>query len=391
MTIIRNLVSSDSKVKDVAEAKAVLGAVVGGLLQSKTVVDKIKTPREFLKSFSFNKRFLIRDAIAKSMPVARRWAVERMKNGEKFEDFEDEIIEIYAIERRLYLNMQQTFLDHIKHHGYDMNSIVFVEKLHHVKEFNHNEYNKLLSEMRKSFVKNNNHSVEYLISKTTEFVCKINEIGRAAYEMLQDGNRLDFSKWSAKMVLQDAVFEENKQFLKQTLKHFASMKNNKVKLGVSEIRLLLNQKDGCRREKYYHQAEEWIISIYNSLPADTKQEKEEQAQIYKEICAFVYDIIPLTGRISINMINFIFDRGFLSPMSRDLLLKIRPRINSLSMTPLFHYPLMHMLENVYADYRLGELSQSDWCVLEVTAAYEPELMNIELQRLYEQHLEENKA
>ena len=75
MTIIRNLVSSDSKVKDVAEAKAVLGAVVGGLLQSKTVVDKIKTPREFLKSFSFNKRFLIRDAIAKSMPVARRWAV----------------------------------------------------------------------------------------------------------------------------------------------------------------------------------------------------------------------------------------------------------------------------------------------------------------------------
>lgn len=391
MTIIRNLVSSDSKVKDMAEARAFLGTLVGGLLQSKNAVDKIKTPREFLKSFSFNKQVWIRDAIAKSMPVARRWAVERMKNGEKFEDFEDEIFEIDAIERRLYLNMQRTFWDHIKHHGYDMNSIVFVEKLHQVKEFNHNEYNKLLGEMRKSFVKNNNHSVEYLISKTTEFVRKINEIGRAAYEMLQDGNHLDFSKWSAKMVLQDAVFEENKQFLKQTLKHLASMKNNKVKLGVSEIRLLLNQKDGCRREKYYHQAEEWIISIYNSLPADTKQEKEEQAQIYKEICAFVYDIIPLTGRISVNMINFIFDRGFLSPMSRDLLLKIRPRINSLSMTPLFHYPLKHMLENVYVDYRLGELRQSDWCVLEVAAAYEPELMNIELQRLYEQHSTENKA
>ena len=381
MTIIGNLVSGDSKVIEVPEAKNFLGALVDGV-KKKAISEALTNRESFLKKISYNKKAWIRDEISKSMPVARRWAVERMQNGEDFGDFEDEILNIDSIERRLYSDMQQTFLKHVDIHGYDKKAAIFVEKLEKITEFNHNEYNKLLSEMRKSFVKNNNHSLEYLISKTTEFVRKINEIGRAAYEMLKEGKQPDFSRWSAKMVLQDAVFEENKQFLKQTLNHLNSMKVNKVKLGVSEIRLLLNQKDGCRREKHYHRAEEWIISIYNSLPTDTPQEKAEQEQIYKEICAFVYDIVPLTGRISVNMIKFIFDRGFLSPMSRDLLLKIRQRINSLSMTPLFHFPLKRMLEKVYAAYRAGGLNQSDWCVLEVAIAYEPKLVCSELHRLY---------
>ena len=99
----------------------------------------------------------------------------------------------------------------------------------------------------------------------------------------------------------------------------------------------------------------------------------------------MYDIVPLTGRISVNMINFIFDRGFLSQMSRNLLLKIHPRINSLSMTPLFHYPLKRMLKNVYADYLDGTFTASDYFVVQVALEYEPELVRNELKLAYEKY------
>ena len=72
-------------------------------------------------------------------------------------------------------------------------------------------------------------------------------------------------------------------------------------------------------------------------------------------------------------------------MSRSLLLKIHPRINSLSMTPLFHYPLERMLKKVYENYLDGVFTQSDYCVVQVALVYEPELVRNELKRAYENY------
>lgn len=343
----------------------------------------------YYEKMGYDKKTFEKATLKKLMPVARRWAVTRINNGEDFGDFEDEVFQIDSIEVKLYAKMKFTFLQSVHIHGCDHKDIGFVEALEAISDFDRNVYSKLLGRMRKSYAKDKSRSLEYLISKTTEFVHKINDVGRAAFARLMEGKQLDFEQWSAEQILQDRVFEENKLFLKQTIKHLESMKLNKVKLGVSEIRLLLNQKDGCRREKLYHIAEEWIISIYNSLPCATAEEKAAQGQIYKEICSFVYDIVPLTGRISVNMINFIFDRGFLSSMSRSLLLKIYPRINSLSMTPLFHYPLKRMLKNVYADYLDDIFTASDYFVVQVALVYEPELVNKELKCRYENYLPGN--
>lgn len=76
-------------------------------------------------------------------------------------------------------------------------------------------------------------------------------------------------------------------------------------------------------------------------------------------------------------------------MSRSLLLKIYPRINSLSMTPLFHYPLKRMLKNVYADYLDDIFTASDYFVVQVALVYEPELVNKELKCRYENYLPGN--
>ena len=343
----------------------------------------------YYEKMGYDKKTFEKATLKKLMPVARRWAVTRIHNGEDFGDFEEDVFQIDSIEVKLYAKMKFTFLQSVHIHGCDHKDIGFVEALEAIHYFDRNDYSKLLGRMRKSYAKHKSRSLEYLISKTTEFVHKINDVGRAAFARLMEGKQLDFEQWSAEQILQDRVFEENKLFLKQTIKHLESMKLNKVKLGVSEIRLLLNQKDGCRREKLYHIAEEWIISIYNSLPCATAEEKAAQGHIYKEICSFVYDIVPLTGRISVNMINFIFDRGFLSSMSRSLLLKIYPRINSLSMTPLFHYPLKRMLKNVYADYLDDIFTASDYFVVQVALVYEPELVNKELKCRYENYLPGN--
>lgn len=378
-------------VKDSAAAKTILGNLINGVknfVQDASDENAVrKVP--YYEKMGYDKKTFEKATLKKLMPVARRWAVTRIHNGEDFGDFEEDVFQIDSIEVKLYAKMKFTFLQSVHIHGCDHKDIGFVEALEAISDFDQNVYSKLLGRMRKSYAKDKSRSLEYLISKTTEFVHKINDVGRAAFARLMEGKQLDFEQWSAEQILQDRVFEENKLFLKQTIKHLEIMKQNKVKLGVSEIRLLLNQKDGCRREKLYHIAEEWIISIYNSLPCVTAEEKAAQGQIYKEICSFVYDIVPLTGRISVNMINFIFDRGFLSPMSRSLLLKIYPRINSLSMTPLFHYPLKRMLKNVYADYLDGVFTQSDYCVVQVALVYEPELVRNELKRAYENYMPSN--
>lgn len=378
-------------VKDSAEAKTILGNLINGVknfVQDASDGNAVrKVP--YYEKMGYDKKTFEKATLKKLMPVARRWAVTRIHNGEDFGDFEEDVFQIDSIEVKLYAKMKFTFLQSVHIHGCDHKDIGFVEALEAISDFDRNVYSKLLGRMRKSYAKDKSRSLEYLISKTTEFVHKINDVGRAAFARLMEGKQLDFEQWSAEQILQDRVFEENKLFLKQTIKHLESMKLNKVKLGVSEIRLLLNQKDGCRREKLYHIAEEWIISIYNSLPCATAEEKAAQGQIYKEICSFVYDIVPLTGRISVNMINFIFDRGFLSSMSRSLLLKIYPRINSLSMTPLFHYPLKRMLKNVYADYLDDIFTASDYFVVQVALVYEPELVNKELKCRYENYLPGN--
>lgn len=379
-------------VKDSAAAKTLLCGLLDGVkkfVQDASDENAVRKVVPYYEKMGYDKKTFEKATLKKLMPVARRWAVTRMHNGEDFGDFEEDVFQIDSIEVKLYAKMKFTFLQSVHIHGCDHKDIGFVEALEAISDFDRNVYSKLLGRMRKSYAKDKSRSLEYLISKTTEFVHKINDVGRAAFARLMEGKQLDFEQWSAEQILQDRVFEENKLFLKQTIKHLETMKLNKVKLGVSEIRLLLNQKDGCRREKLYHIAEEWIISIYNSLPCATAEEKAAQEQIYKEICSFVYDIVPLTGRISVNMINFIFDRGFLSSMSRSLLLKIYPRINSLSMTPLFHYPLKRMLKNVYADYLDDIFTASDYFVVQVALVYEPELVNKELKCRYENYLPGN--
>ncbi len=322
-----------------------------------------------------NRKQWIHQVLVTSMPVARRWANYRLKNGENFGDFEDEILNVDAIERRLYTSMAGTFFHHIQIHGYDSKSAVFVKQLEALRYYNRNDYVKVLAKMRKAYVRNEkNRSLEYLISKTSEFIHKVNEIGNTAYQMLLDGKEPDFETWSDKMSLQDAVFEENKQFLKQTLNHLEALRKNRVSLGSSEIRLLLYQKEGCRREKLYSKAEAWITEIYESLPCSDEREIAEQTQIYREICQFVQELVPKVGYISVNMIQFIFDRGYLSKTSRDLLLKIKATIFNLSMAVLIQYPLKKLLHQVNEDLFLDNLTDSDRYVLEVAEAYEPKLI-----------------
>ncbi len=322
-----------------------------------------------------NRKKWIHKLLITSMPVARRWANYRLKHGENLGDFEEEIINVDLIERRLYASMSSTFFHHIQIHGYDSKASGFVKRLESLDHYNRNEYIKVLAKMRKAYVHNDkSRSLEYLISKTSEFIHKVNEIGNTAYQMLLDGKEPDFETWSDKMSLQDAVFEENKQFLKQTLNHLESLRRNKVPLGPSEIRLLLYQKEGCRREKLYSKAEAWITEIYESLPCSDEREIAEQTQIYREICQFVQELVPKVGYISVNMIQFIFDRGYLSKTSRDLLLKIKATIFNLSMAVLIQEPLKKFLRQVNENMLLGIFNASDRYVLEVAEAYDPKLV-----------------
>ena len=196
------------------------------------------------------------------------------------------------------------------------------------------------------------------------------DISDKGFELLLAGETPNLQTWKNQSVLNDRLFEENKQFLKQTLHHIDTLMETRCKLGVAEIRLLLYHKDGCRRQKLQKMVEDDIIAIFNQLESE-----DERKEIYPEICDFVSEIVPSVGYISPLMISFIFDRGFVSAISRDLLLKLQPVISRLNMTPLLVTQLQRYLKDTLLHLAEGLLTETDEYVLELTRAYMPKALS----------------
>ncbi|MBO6281930.1 MAG: hypothetical protein J6N49_05320 [Alphaproteobacteria bacterium] len=314
----------------------------------------------------FDRDALIADAFKKATPVARKVAMYRMKTeGKDFTEIEDEFIDIIGIESRLYDSMKKSLVEHVQRHGLDIKSLDLFNEFVSQQYFDKNMINSVLRKVRRAYVQDqNNRNLEYLIAKLNEYLHKVDELGKTAYEMVMSGKNPDFDTWSDKVVMQDALFEENKQFLKQALHHLRTLQQNKVKLGVADIRMLMYHKDGCRREKLYHQVEEMIVDIYDNL--DTEKERRE---IYPEICNFVAEIVPEVGYVSAQMVIFICARGFISESSRDLLIKIKPVVMRLGMYPLIITPFNHYYKTAVKNLSKGKLTPTDENVLAIIQTY----------------------
>ena len=345
------------------------------------------------------------DALKKATPVARRWAHYLMqKEHQSFADFEEMFMNIIFIENDLYAGLKRNLCNHINRHGLGARGLEFMRLFEEVQDFNFHQYENVLRRIRKSFAHNsraidvlkkqiettrdyalkdkyelqlNNlqrdaDDFEYLISKINEFLKKIRDLSNRGYDLLMSGEAPSLNAWKNQAVLNDRLFEENKQFLKQTLHHIETLLDSHCRLGVAEIRLLLYHKDGCRRQKLQKMVEDDIITIFNQL-----QSEDERQQIYPKICDFVSEIVPAVGYISPLMVSFIFDRGFVSAISRDLLLKIKPIICKLNMTPLLETPLKKYLQTTLLHLRNGDLTETDEYILELTQAYLPKALSDE--------------
>ena len=326
------------------------------------------------KNKNEKKKSLSTDELKQATPVARRWAVETMKAG-KFSYAE--FSAVVSAEKRLYENIKDTACHHISMHDQDAQSQRFFEQFKTLGIYNDNEYVQLLSRIRKEFVaEQGNRNLEYLISKINEFRKKVADAGHEAYRLLSEGKGPDFEVWSDKALLQDAVFEEEKEFLKQTLNHIQAMEKFHCKLGVPEIRLLLYHKNGCRREKLYRQTEQRIISIYYSL-----EDESDRKAIYKDICEFVNELVPEVGYIAPTMVEFIFSCGFLSQTSRDLLIKLKPTLQNLRMVALVtHGTLAEMFEEAEKKIADGKtLTPTDVYAIEVMEEYAPDKVKLKLK------------
>ena len=367
------------------------------------------------------KKRWVNDAMSKATPVARRWAAHMMKQGKDFADIEEAFFEVMFVEIKLYDSMKKSLINHIERHGLDAKGLEYLEEFKAIKYFNFHTYEAVLRRVRRTFVRNEqeierlkhkysffqpnqaekddfdaklqalsrneadylrnhygysnphidalqkqNDNLEYLIAKINEFLRKVRDLSSMAFQMLLEGKSPDLETWSVQMVLNDNLFEENKQFLKQTLHHIECLEENHFKLGVAEIRLLLYHEQGCRRVKLYKMVESEIISIFYCL-----KDEDERRTIYPEICSFVARLVPQVGYISPHMINFIFDRGFISKMTRDLLINIKPVITQLNMTPLILLQLKQFFNETLERLRQGKLTETDEYVLEIMQAYSP--------------------
>ena len=315
-----------------------------------------------------NKKEWMADAFRQATPTARKWAMAQMKKGASYEDIEEKFLDILFIEDKLCEKMKASLVEHIRRHGLNLEALQFFEEFKRVRFFNKNVYNQILKKIRRAYVQHNeeDRNLEYLITKINEYLQKVAELGKTAYQMLMDGKEPDLEAWSNKAVLNDNLFEENKQFLKQALHHLAVLEKNNCKLGIEDIKMLLYHKQGIRREKLYWQVEDWMIKIYRGLTTD-----EDRRCAYKEICLFIAETVPQVGYMSPKMIRFIFDKGYLSKTSRDLLLAIKPVICRLGMSALIIFPLKKLYQQSSANSTDEEKIKSDQFVLELMKVYCP--------------------
>lgn len=304
------------------------------------------------------------EAFKTVMPVARKVAMFRMKNeGKTFEEVEPEFRQIDAIEARLYDSMKKALEEHIRRHGLDMISLALFREFEELERYEKNKVQAILSKIGRAYVHNiGNRNMEYLIAKISEYQRKVTDLGKTAYEMIMSGKAPDFDAWSDKMLMQDALYEENKQFLKQALHHLRTLEQNKVKLGVADIRMLMYHRQGCRREKLYHQVEEWIVKIFHEL------DKEEKQTVFPEICKFVAELVPQVGYISANMVLFVCSTG-ISDESKEMMLKIHPVIMRQGMSPLIVTPLESYYATAVKNLKKGNLTATDDNVLSVMQCY----------------------
>lgn len=369
--------------------------------------EHLVTPEKFLERISEqDKKFWTADALKKTTPVAKRWAHYLMKEEHlNFAEIEDMFFEIHFIENSLYEGLRHNLINHIGRHGLDARGLEFMRMFENVNDFNFHEYEAVLRKIRKAFAHNSRNieklkkqlettsdyelrrrrelelanlkresdDFEYLIAKINEFLRKMRDLGNKGYELLLQGEAPNLNLWKNQALMNDRLFEENKQFLKQTLHHIDTLQESQCKLGIAEIHLLLYHKDGCRRQKLQKMVEEDIIAIFNQLESE-----DERKTIYPEICDFVSEIVPSVGYISPLMVSFIFDRGFVSSISRDLLLKLKPVICGLNMMPLLETPLQRYLQTTLHNLRVGKLTETDEYVLELTQAYMPKSLSEEV-------------
>lgn len=355
---------------------------------------------------------MIRRAFHEATPVACRVAAQRMKEGKSFAEVEDEFISIIRIESPLYDSMKDSLVEHVQRHGLDALALEYFDKFVQVDYFTKHAYQKVLKEVRRAYVdvehqindkeilleridKNDTFgaikltqekkkldvslkNLEYLISKITEYLKKVDDLSSTAYDMVMSGKTPDFESWRDKVIIQNVLFEEDKQFLKQALHHISVLDRNKCKLGIDDLRLLLYNKQGCRREKLYRKVEEWIIKIYYSL--DTE---DERRLIYKDICEFIAEVVPMAGYISPMIIRFILDRDFISEDSRNLLVKIKPVVANLCMTSLIVMPLRKMYERALINLENHSLNETDSYAIEVMKLYNPKCVKGEFNLIAE--------
>ena len=124
-------------VKDSAAAKNILGNLINGVknfvqdASDKNAMHKVP----YYEKMGYDKKTFEKATLKKLMPVARRWAVTRINNGEDFGDFEDDVFQIDSIEVKLYAKMKFTFLESVRVHGYDHKDSAFVAEMHAMEDF----------------------------------------------------------------------------------------------------------------------------------------------------------------------------------------------------------------------------------------------------------------
>lgn len=323
-------------------------------------------------------------ALRKTTPVARKWAANEISNGKTFAEVEEKYLKIKAVEDKLYGEMKETLTSHISRHGLDAYALAFFEEFQAIECFDKNAYNSLLKKIRRAYAQSDgNRSLEYLLAKIGEYMRKISDLNKTAWEMLVNGQEPDFRSWSDQVILQDNLFEENKQFLKQTLHHLELLEKNKVKMGVPEIKLLLYHKEGCRREKLYRRTEEWVIRLFMGLQTDA-----ERQSVYKDICQFLAELVPEVGYISPFMVKFIFSNGYVSENTRDLLVKVQPVIKKLSMSPIIYFQLEDFYMIAKKHLKFHRLNNTDRYVYQLLNLYAPSEISPEEKAEWENALKE---
>ena len=299
-----------------------------------------------------------RSALSAATPTARKWLVYQFNSGKSLEQLYSKLQSIIWAERSVEQKWKEYTLKEMERQGLAVKTKVLYDAF----AAPHSNLQKTLATAQKQYARTGDKHTARFISIINHLLEQTRTFSKEAYQMLLDNvpvaKILDYAQSKES---DNDIANENKLYLRQTIKHIKRLKKNHIPVRKSILNIALNPE---------YSYDQFIFEKQVEIVVDTYDKKNRSIQpAIKDLCfEFIRKSIQVTGYSHPNLIMYLFYGNWISPETFQLLKELYPLIKKNSMLCLVYTPLNKLAATI-RQKPVAEWSDSDQNIIELEQMY----------------------